>query len=81
VPTQKALTDLVKRQFTADRPNRLWVTDITAEHPTREGKVYCCVVIDLFSRRVVDWAIDTAQQADLATNVLGMAIEVVTAAR
>jgi putative transposase len=74
VPAQKTVTDLVKRQFTADGPNRLWVTDIT-EHPTREGKVYCCVVIDVFSRRVVGWAIDTAQRADLATNALGMAID------
>jgi transposase InsO family protein len=74
VPAQKTVTDLVKRQFTADGPNRLWVTDIT-EHPTREGKVYCCVVIDVFSRRVVGWAIDTAQRSDLATNALGMAID------
>jgi transposase InsO family protein/transposase-like protein len=74
VPAQKTVTDLVKRQFTADGPNRLWVTDIT-EHPTREGKVCCCVVIDVFSRRVVGWAIDTAQRADLATNALGMAID------
>lgn len=35
VPAQKTVTDLVKRQFTADGPNRLWVTDITG-HPTRE---------------------------------------------
>ena len=33
------------------------MTDIT-EHPTREGKVYCCVVLDAFSRRVVGWSID-----------------------
>jgi hypothetical protein len=39
VPSQETVTDLVKRQFTADGPNRLWVTDIT-EHPTREG--YAC---------------------------------------
>ena len=44
-------TDLIKRQSAADGPNRPWVTDIT--NPTREGKVYCCVVIDVFSRRVV----------------------------
>ena len=36
--------DLVQRRFTRDAPNQLWVTDIT-EHPTREGKVYCCVVL------------------------------------
>ena len=74
VPAQKTVTDLVKRQFTAEGPNRLWVTDIT-EHSTREGKLYCCVVIDVFSRRVVGWAIDSTQKADLATNALGMAID------
>src|SRR3984885_5132357 len=37
--------DLVQRNFTVDRPNVLWLTDIT-EHPTREGKVYCCAVLD-----------------------------------
>ena len=37
--------DLVQRNFTVDRPNVLWLTDIT-EHSTREGKVYCCVVLD-----------------------------------
>jgi len=74
VPSQVTVTDLVRRQFVADGPNRLWVTDIT-EHPTREGKLYCCVVIDVFSRRIVGWAIDTAQRADLATNALGMAID------
>ena len=42
--------DLVQRQFTATRPNELWLTDIT-EHPTSEGKLYCCVVLDLYSRK------------------------------
>ncbi|MGY2058119.1 transposase [Nocardia gipuzkoensis] len=41
----------------------------------RNRGVYCCVVIDVFSRRVVGWAIDSRQQADLATNALGMAID------
>ncbi|MGH2870119.1 MAG: DDE-type integrase/transposase/recombinase [Solirubrobacteraceae bacterium] len=41
--------------FARDRPNELWLTDIT-EHPTNEGKVYCCVVLDTFSRLVVGWA-------------------------
>ena len=67
-------TDLVRRDFRRDGPNLLWVTDIT-EHPTREGKVYCCVVLDAWSRRVVGWAIDSSQRADLATNALGMAID------
>jgi putative transposase len=49
------------------------VTDIT-EHPTHEGKVYCAVVLDVYSRRVVGWSIDAAQTAVL-TNALGMAID------
>lgn len=65
--------DLVERRFSREGPDQLWVTDIT-EHPTREGKIYCCVVLDTFSRRVVGWSIDSAQSASLATNALGMAI-------
>jgi putative transposase len=49
--------DLVNRVFHRDGPNQLWMTDIT-EHPTREGKLYCCVVLDAWSRRVVGWSLD-----------------------
>src|ERR1039457_7078112 len=65
--------DLVRRRFRADGPDRLWMTDIT-EHPTREGKIYCCAVIDAFSRMVVGWSIDSRQTALLVTNALGMAL-------
>ena len=65
--------DLVNRDFARAAPNLLWVTDIT-EHPTREGKVYCAVVLDTFSRKVVGWSIDAAQTATLVTNALSMAI-------
>lgn len=74
VPAAVTVTDLVKREFRRDGPNQLWATDIT-EHPTREGKLYCCVVLDAYSRRVVGWAIDSRQRADLATSALGMAID------
>ena len=66
--------DLVNRAFTRDGPDQLWVTDIT-EHPTREGKVYCAVVLDAYSRRVVGWSIDASPTAALVTNALGMAID------
>jgi putative transposase len=66
--------DLVRRVFTRDRPNELWLTDIT-EHPTNEGKVYCCVVLDTFSRLVVGWAIDSRQATVLVLNALGMATQ------
>ena len=49
------------------------MTDVT-EHPTREGKVYCAVVLDVFSRRVVGWSIDHSATAGLVTSALGMAI-------
>lgn len=66
--------DLVDRRFARQRPDELWVTDIT-EHPTREGKVYCAVVLDVCSRRVVGWSIDASPTAALVTNALSMAIE------
>ena len=49
------------------------VTDVT-EHPTREGKVYCAVVLDVFSRRLVGWSIDQSATSGLVTSALGMAI-------
>jgi putative transposase len=56
VPGLATDEDLVDRMFRRERPNQLWLTDIT-EHPTREGKLYCAVVLDAFSRRVVGWSI------------------------
>lgn len=73
VPQVPTATDMADRLFARGRPDQLWVTDIT-EHPTREGKVYCCVVLDVYSRRVVGWSIDSAQTAGLVTGALGMAI-------
>jgi putative transposase len=73
IPNQPSAGDLVGRDFARAEPDRLWVTDIT-EHPTREGKVYCAVVLDVFSRRVVGWSIDASPNAALVTNALGMAI-------
>ncbi len=74
IPNVATASDLVERRFGREEPDRLWVTDIT-EHPTREGKVYCAVVLDVFSRRVVGWSIDATATAALVTNALGMAIE------
>jgi transposase InsO family protein len=70
VPTA---ADLVDRVFGRDGPNQLWLTDVT-EHPTREGKVYCAVVLDAFSRRVVGWSISNAPTAALTTSALSMAV-------
>jgi len=64
--------DLVNRNFIAASPNRIWLTDVT-EHNTREGTLYCCAVLDLFSRRVVGWAIDRRNDAVLVNDALLMA--------
>ncbi len=69
---QVTALDLVRREFRRASPNHLWMTDIT-EHPTREGKAYCCIVLDAFSRLVVGWSIDSTQTTTLVLNALGMA--------
>ena len=74
VRSQPTASDMVERQFGRDGANQLWVTDIT-EHHTREGKLYCAVVLDVYSRRVVGWSIDASPNAALVTNALGMAID------
>ena len=65
--------DLVERDFTAPGPNRLWLTDIT-EHPTAEGKLYLCAVKDVWSRRIVGYAIDARMTHHLAVDALEMAV-------
>ena len=65
--------DLVDRDFARKEPDQLWATDIT-EHRTREAKVYCTVVLNVFSRRVVRWSIDSSATAALVTSAPGMAI-------
>jgi putative transposase len=72
-PAAEPAGDLVNRQFTADGPNRLWVTDIT-EHPTSEGKVYCAAVMDAYFRVIVGWSIAEHMRTELVTDALGMAI-------
>jgi putative transposase len=65
--------DLVQRTFTAPAPNMVWLTDIT-EHPTGEGKLYCCAIKDVFSNRIVGYAIDERMTAPLAVGALRQAI-------
>lgn len=65
--------DLVQRDFTADAPNRLWLTDIT-EHPTSEGKLYLCAIKDVYSGRIVGYSIDSRMKARLAVDALNHAV-------
>lgn len=65
--------DLVKRHFTADAPNVLWLTDIT-EHRTSEGKLYLCAVKDVFAGRIVGYSISDRMRASIAVNALEDAV-------
>jgi putative transposase len=65
--------DLVRRDFTATGPNRLWLTDIT-EHATGEGKLYLCAVKDVFSKRIVGYSIDSRMKSRLAVTALNSAV-------
>jgi transposase InsO family protein len=65
--------NLLGRQFTASAPDRVWLADITYI-PTAEGWLYLAVVLDMFSRRVVGWAMDERITQQLTLNALRMAI-------
>ena len=65
--------DLVDRQFVADRPNALWVADITYV-PTWTGFLYLAVVLDVWSRKIVGWAMASHLRTSLVTAALNMAI-------
>lgn len=65
--------DLVERDFTATRPNQLWVSDLTYV-ATWRGFVYVAFVIDTFSRRIVGWRASSSLRRDLALDALEQAI-------
>ena len=64
--------DLVQREFTADAPNELWLTDIT-EHKTAEGKLYLCAIKDVFSGKIVGYSIDSRMKSRLVVNAISNA--------
>ena len=66
--------DLVQRNFSADGPNRLWIADITYIL-TWTGTLYLAVVLDVWSRRVVGWAMATHLRTELVLDALTMAIQ------
>jgi transposase InsO family protein len=72
-PGAPAYDDLVGRQFSAAAANQLWLVDIT-EHRTAEGKLYCCAIKDVFSNRIVGYALDSRMKARLAVAALEVAV-------
>jgi putative transposase len=69
----KAAPDLVQRKFSATAPNQLWVADITYV-PTWEGFLFLAVVLDVWSRRIVGWAMAVHLRTELVLEALDMAI-------
>jgi putative transposase len=64
--------DLVNRNFTADRPDALWVTDLTYV-ATRSGMAYVCFIVDAFSRRIVGWRVAANMKTAMVLDALEMA--------
>jgi transposase InsO family protein len=70
--TERWAPDLVDRCFLADRPDALWVADVTYV-PTVEGFLYLAIVLDVFSRLIVGWAMDARLGSQLVLKALDMA--------
>ncbi len=64
---------MLARRFRPERPNEAWASDITYIR-TRSGWLYLAVVLDLFSRKIVDWAMAPSMPAELACSALNLAI-------
>lgn len=72
--SEPAPANLLNRQFKAEAPDRVWAGDVTFI-PTREGWLYLAVLLDLYSRRVVGWAMSGSMNRALVIDALTMAIE------
>ena len=72
-PGRRAAGDLVERHFYAEGPDRLWVADITYV-PTWAGFVFLAVVLDVYSRRIVGWAMQDHLRTELVLEALNMAV-------
>jgi transposase InsO family protein len=72
-PLAERAIDLVDRQFVAQGPDRLWVADITYV-PTWAGFLYLAIVLDVWSRRIVGWMMNTHLRTELVLDALDMAL-------
>jgi putative transposase len=75
IPDKRAAPapDLIKRDFTASRPDQTWVADITYV-PTHEGWLFLAAVMDLYSRKIVGWSMRDDLEAALVVDAISMAI-------
>src|SRR3546814_8446252 len=72
-PTAPCPLDRVNRQFRADRPNQLWVSDFTYVS-TWQGWLYVAFVIDVFARRIVGWRVSDTMRTDFVLDALEQAL-------
>ena len=72
---QPVAANLLQQEFTADRPNQRWVGDTSELRIGENGKAYLAVVLDLFSRFVVGWAISAVNDRHLTIKALDMAVK------
>ncbi len=72
-PCATPAPDLVNRNFTASAPNKIWTADITYVH-TQEGFLYLAFILDVYSRKVVGWAMAIHLRTELVVNALEMAL-------
>ena len=71
-PSAQRPGDLVNGDFTAQSPNRLWVTDLTMA-PTRTGAAYVCMIVDAFSRLIVGWRVAAHMRTEMVLDAVEMA--------
>lgn len=72
--SEPAAPNLLARDFRAEHPNQVWVTDITFV-PTRRGWLYLAAIVDLFARRIVGWAMSERIDQRLVLDALHMAVQ------
>lgn len=65
--------NLLNQNFKVDSPNKVWVSDITYIH-TKEGFLYLCMIIDLYSRKVIGWSIDNHMETSLLITAFNQAV-------
>jgi transposase InsO family protein len=73
-PMHPAAPNLLRRNFSAQRPNQIWLADITYI-PTQEGWLYLAAVLDLYSRRIIGWAMNRRMTVQLTLDALHMALQ------
>ncbi len=72
-PRAAPAPDLLRRDFVADQPNKVWLADITYI-PTREGFLYLAFILDTHSRRIVGWSMNSHMRTELVVDALEMAV-------